>query len=143
MFYCYNFLCVIYGVPVKQNTDNVDSDLKRDNGLYSVTFYGYIVVVIISVTLFDASTACYVFPVARRDPCIGVGCHYGARCLPSPNGRRSHCVCPTRCDQFGDSVGSTTVCGSDGHEYASVCELRRSSCRQLKNIEKKYDGKCG
>jgi len=126
------------------NAGNVDTrDLNCPGGVHLATLYLIVVVIITTVTLFDVSAACYVFPSNRRDPCIGRRCHYGARCSPSADGRKSRCVCPTRCDQFGDAVGSTTVCGSDGHNYASVCELRRTACRQLKNIEKKYDGKCG
>jgi len=118
---------------LRRSTDNVDSDLK----------FHLISVIAIIVSLSDVSSACYAFPADRRDPCVGRHCQYGARCLPSRDGRKSRCVCPTRCDQFGDAVGSSTVCGSDGHDYASVCELHRAACRQLKNIDKKYDGKCG
>ena len=117
----------------------LDSDLNCANGFHSATFY----LLVIIATLLHTSSACYVFPMDRRDPCVGRRCLYGARCLPSPDGRRSRCVCPTRCNQFGDSVGSTIVCGSDGRDYSSMCELRLTACRQLRNIEKKYDGKCG
>lgn len=102
----------------------------------------FYLVVFVLATSISMSVACYVFPAGRRDPCVGRRCRYGARCSPSYDGRKSLCVCPTRCDQFGDAVGSTTVCGSDGRDYASLCELRRAACRQLRDIEKKYDGKC-
>jgi len=124
----------------QRNTDGVDSDLKYTGGHPSAPFR--LVVVVISASI-GISAACYVFPAGRRDPCVGRRCQYGARCSPSRDGRRSLCVCPTRCDRFGDAVGSATVCGSDGRDYAGLCELRRAACRQLTNIEKKYDGKCG
>jgi len=117
--------------------------VKCASGVHSATYYFIITVIIITATLFDITAGCYVFPVDRRDPCVGQRCHYGARCSPSLDGRKSRCVCPTRCDEYGDAVGSSTVCGSDGHDYTSLCELRRTACRLLRHIDKKYDGKCG
>jgi len=123
----------------------IDSDLKCADGPHSASVYltSIVVVVVVAVKLLDVSAACYVFPADRRDPCVGRRCHYGARCLPSADGRKWRCVCPSSCDRYGDSVGAAAVCGSDGRDYASVCELRRAACRQLANVDKRYEGKCG
>jgi len=102
-----------------------------------------IIVVVVVATALSVSAACYVFPAGRRDPCVARRCRYGARCSPSVDGRRSACVCPAHCDRYGDAVGSTTVCGSDGRDYASVCAMRQAACRQLTRIDRKFDGKCG
>ena len=55
------------------------------------------------------------------ESCVGVKCHYGARCH---DGR---CVCPSDCPAAGVSE---SVCGSDGTTYRSACELRRVACRR-------------
>jgi len=35
------------------------------------------------------------------------------------------------------------VCGDDGFDYPSECEMRRQACIEMRNVAKKYDGKCG
>ena len=87
--------------------------------------------------------ACYVYPADVRDPCSGKTCSFGARCVPSLDGLVARCQCPETCGNYGDSVGSTPVCGTDGRDYANTCELQKASCREMKEIGVKFDGKCG
>jgi len=100
------------------------------------------VVVVFTWTAVDVQT-CYVFPPDMDDPCRNKRCSFGAQCVPSLDGLTARCQCPQRCDNYGDSVGSTPVCGTDGRDYANVCEMRRAACSEMRDIEKKYDGKCG
>ena len=86
---------------------------------------------------------CYVYPPDVKDPCRDKPCSFGAQCVPSLDGLTARCQCPQRCDTFGDSVGSTPVCGSDGKDYSSMCEMRRSACSEMKDTSVKYFGKCG
>lgn len=101
------------------------------------------VVAIVVVAVIHGAAACYVFPPEMVDPCRDKRCSFGAQCVPSLDGLTARCQCPQRCDNYGDSVGSTPVCGSDGRDYANTCEMRRSACSEMRDIEKKYDGKCG
>jgi len=87
--------------------------------------------------------ACYVYPPDVRDPCSGKTCSFGARCVASLDGHVARCQCPEICSNYGDSVGSTPVCGSDGVDYPNACELQKAACREMKDIEVKYEGKCG
>ena len=90
------------------------------------------------------SHACYVYPpTAPRDPCAAKTCNYGARCEPTPDGRGARCVCPGHCDSHGDATGSGPVCGTDGREYGSACELHREACEGMREVGVKYHGKCG
>lgn len=86
---------------------------------------------------------CYVFPAETQDPCISRQCRYGARCVPSLDGLSAQCQCPDSCPTFGDHSGSRAVCGSDGVDYPDLCHLNMASCRQSKDIQVKYNGKCG
>ncbi|GBN23152.1 hypothetical protein AVEN_71597-1 [Araneus ventricosus] len=76
------------------------------------------------------------------DPCEDKECHFGAQCRPSPDGQTGECVCPEKCATYGDSRGSRPVCGTDGQDYPNVCELRRTACKQKKEIEAKFQGPC-
>ncbi len=87
--------------------------------------------------------SCYVYPPDVKDPCKGKECSFGAQCVPSLDGLTARCQCPERCNRYGDSVGSTPVCGSDGQDYNNQCEMRRTACREMKDIRVKYFGKCG
>jgi len=77
------------------------------------------------------------------DPCARHHCSFGARCVPSPDGRSARCQCDTRCDPGAAEDSTDPVCGDDGLDYASECELRRRACVEMKNVHKKYNGKCG
>lgn len=81
-------------------------------------------------------------PMEKKDPCRDWRCSYGARCVASLDGLTPRCQCPERCDSFGDSVGSGFVCGSDGRDYANLCELKRKACEEMKDIDRKYEGRC-
>ena len=89
------------------------------------------------------ASGCYVFPPEMVDPCRDKRCSFGAHCVPSLDGLTARCQCPQQCDNYGDSVGSTPVCGTDSRDYANTCEMRRAACSEMRDIEKKYDGKCG
>jgi len=93
--------------------------------------------------LATASTACYVYPADVEDPCAGKTCSFGAHCVASVDGLVARCQCLETCNSYGDSVDSWPVCSTDGVDYDNVCEMRKASCRQMTDIEKKYDGKCG
>ncbi|XP_076472604.1 agrin-like [Babylonia areolata] len=86
--------------------------------------------------------ACYKFPPGKRNPCEGKQCNYGATCQPSLDGSEARCQCPTKCYRYGDNVGSKPVCGSDGHDYANLCEMKKAACNNLTDIRVKYYGKC-
>ena len=51
----------------------------------------------------------------------------------------SECICP-QCD---DANGYSIVCGSDGRTYANICEMKRASCRDKKNIIVAKKASCG
>ena len=86
---------------------------------------------------------CYVYPPDVADPCRDQECSFGAYCVPSLDGMTARCQCPTSCNRYGDSIDSIPVCGSDGINYANQCEMRRSSCNNMKDVHVKYLGKCG
>lgn len=86
---------------------------------------------------------CYKFPADMKDPCHQKDCRFGAQCKPTIDGRNAECVCPTSCATYGDSRGSRPVCGTDGRDYPNVCEMRRYSCKEMKDITVKFTGACG
>lgn len=100
-------------------------------------------VIVVLWLIARGSDACYVYPPDVRDPCEGKVCSFGAQCARSLDGLTARCQCQERCELFGDNIGSAPVCGNDSVDYANMCELRRASCRDMKDIHVKYYGKCG
>jgi hypothetical protein len=98
---------------------------------------------VVVVIVFRWSSACYVYPPDVQDPCEDRPCTFGARCVPALDGLTSRCICPERCDNYGDSVGSTPVCGSDGKDYPNRCSLDKAACQGMQQITVAYEGKCG
>ncbi|KAJ8258866.1 hypothetical protein COCON_G00178780 [Conger conger] len=77
-------------------------------------------------------------PCALKDPCSEVSCSYGSTCVQSSDGLSAKCMCPLSCGARADRV----VCGSDGRDYPSECELNKHACTEQKNIRKQYQGPC-
>ncbi|XP_057605475.1 agrin isoform X2 [Hippopotamus amphibius kiboko] len=77
-------------------------------------------------------------PCGTRDPCSNVTCSFGSTCAPSADGLTATCLCPATC--LGAPEGP--VCGSDGTDYPSECQLLRQACARQENIFKKFDGPC-
>ncbi|XP_016000014.2 agrin isoform X2 [Rousettus aegyptiacus] len=77
-------------------------------------------------------------PCGSRDPCSNVTCSFGSTCARSADGQTATCLCPTTCR--GAPEGP--VCGSDGVDYASECQLLSRACARQENIFKKFDGPC-
>ena len=73
-----------------------------------------------------------------KDPCLDKHCEFGAECAASLDGLTAHCRCPERCDSYHDKH----VCGDDGRDYDSECEMTRESCIQKREIAIKYYGRC-
>ncbi|XP_062961532.1 agrin isoform X2 [Cynocephalus volans] len=72
--------------------------------------------------------------VARRGPCDHCGqCRFGALC-EAETGR---CVCPSEC-----VASAQPVCGSDGHTYASECELHVHACTHQISLRVASAGHC-
>lgn len=94
-------------------------------------------------SIVNLADACYKFPADTADPCAEKECQFGAECKVRLDGKSAECVCPERCTSYGDSKGSRPVCGSDGKDYPSVCELRRTACKEMREISVKYQGSCG
>ncbi|XP_063091307.1 agrin isoform X8 [Cavia porcellus] len=77
-------------------------------------------------------------PCGFRDPCTNVTCSFGSTCARSADGQTATCLCPVTC--HGAPEG--TVCGSDGANYPSECQLLHHACTRQENISKKFDGPC-
>nr|XP_045006946.1 agrin isoform X2 [Jaculus jaculus] len=77
-------------------------------------------------------------PCGSRDPCDNVTCSFGSTCVRSADGQTASCLCPTNCP--GTPEG--TVCGSDGVDYPSECQLLHHACAHQKHIFRKFDGPC-
>ncbi|XP_044524562.1 agrin [Gracilinanus agilis] len=77
-------------------------------------------------------------PCGSRDPCSGVTCSFGSTCARSADGQSAKCICPSSCSGVPEGI----VCGSDGRDYPSECQLHRLACARQENIVKKFDGPC-
>ncbi|XP_024616033.1 agrin [Neophocaena asiaeorientalis asiaeorientalis] len=77
-------------------------------------------------------------PDGTRDPCSNVTCSFGSTCARSADGLTATCLCPATC--LGAPGGP--VCGSDGTDYPSECQLLRQACAHQENVFKKFDGPC-
>uniref|UniRef100_A0A8C9VEY1 Agrin n=1 Tax=Scleropages formosus TaxID=113540 RepID=A0A8C9VEY1_SCLFO len=76
--------------------------------------------------------------VSLKDPCGEVTCSYGSTCVLSSDGQSAKCMCPVSCEGQPRHV----VCGSDGNDYPSECELNKQACAKQTNIRKQYQGPC-
>ncbi|KYO31536.1 agrin isoform C [Alligator mississippiensis] len=77
-------------------------------------------------------------PCGSKDPCAEVTCSFGSTCARSTDGQSAKCICPSSCR----GVAEGTVCGSDGKDYRSECELNKHACDAQQNVFKKFDGPC-
>lgn len=78
-------------------------------------------------------------PAGSKDPCAEVTCSFGSTCVRSADGQSAKCVCPSSCS----GVPESAVCGSDGRDYRSECDLNKHACDKQENVFKKFDGACG
>ncbi|TRZ02482.1 hypothetical protein DNTS_030304 [Danionella cerebrum] len=77
-------------------------------------------------------------PCALKDPCSEVSCSFGSFCIQSSDGLSAKCMCPLSCE----NVPKHVVCGSDGLDYQSECELNMKACATQKNIRLHRQGHC-
>uniref|UniRef100_A0A8C0FVF4 Agrin n=1 Tax=Bubo bubo TaxID=30461 RepID=A0A8C0FVF4_BUBBB len=77
-------------------------------------------------------------PCGSKDPCAEVTCSFGSTCVRSTDGQSAKCVCPSSCSGVPESM----VCGSDGKDYRSECDLNKHACDKQENVFKKFDGAC-
>uniref|UniRef100_A0A9J8CLT3 Agrin n=1 Tax=Cyprinus carpio carpio TaxID=630221 RepID=A0A9J8CLT3_CYPCA len=77
-------------------------------------------------------------PCALKDPCSDVTCSFGSTCIQSSDGLSAKCMCPLSCE----NVPKNVVCGSDGLDYQSECELNMKACAAQKNIRVHHQGRC-
>lgn len=102
-----------------------------------------IFIILFLQVLIPVCNSCYVFPPGKKNPCADKECEFGATCVSTADGMEARCQCPQQCYDYGDSYGSTPLCGNDGNDYDNYCELRRESCKTMNKIKVKYYGKCG
>lgn len=80
----------------------------------------------------------------QNDPCRDKLCGFGARCVVALDGHNASCVCPDECpNSFEHDENTQTVCGSNGVDYTSQCEINKAACTSNKNITVAFKGKCG
>ena len=117
----------------KTNQDQLNKMLVRwVNILFILTLvYGFVLI-----------ECCFEYSGTLRNPCTEDKCPFGAECIPSFDGRSFECSCP-KCASYGDSRDSRPICGSDGRDYSSLCELNRRSCSLSRSVSVRYNGSCG
>lgn len=104
----------------------------------------FILIQILVTTLSSTlCSGCYLYPKDAADPCANKKCSFHSTCVVGMDGVTPECLCPEKCARYGDSRGSKSVCGTDGVDYALVCELKRAACNKMKDIQIKYRGLCG
>ncbi|XP_043286401.1 agrin-like isoform X3 [Venturia canescens] len=77
-----------------------------------------------------------------KDPCNKLNCSQGSQCVRSRDGTEAKCECLESCPSLGDHEGSGPVCGTDGIDYPTVCDLNRSACARGANVSVAFRGKC-
>ncbi|KAF7403675.1 hypothetical protein HZH68_006469 [Vespula germanica] len=78
-----------------------------------------------------------------KDPCSKLNCSQGAQCVRSRDGTEASCECLQTCPNLGDHEGSGPVCGTDGIDYPTLCDLNKGACAKGANISVAFRGKCG
>lgn len=92
-----------------------------------------------SPPLLEATLSLCTLSLGSKDPCAEVTCSFGSTCVRSADGQTARCVCPASCSGVAESI----VCGSDGKDYRSECDLNKHACDKQENVFKKFDGACG
>ncbi|XP_011499741.1 PREDICTED: agrin-like [Ceratosolen solmsi marchali] len=81
-------------------------------------------------------------PNEKIDPCEKLNCTLGSQCVRSKDGTEAKCECLESCPSLGDHEGAGPVCGTDGVDYPSLCDLNRQACATAANISVAFRGKC-
>ncbi|XP_023317624.1 agrin-like isoform X1 [Trichogramma pretiosum] len=81
-------------------------------------------------------------PCEKTDPCAKLNCSLGSHCVRTPDGEDARCECMDSCPSHGDHDAAGPVCGSDGVDYPSLCDLNRVACSTSTNISVAFRGKC-
>jgi len=84
-----------------------------------------------------------VFFAEIKDPCLKLNCSQGLQCVRTRDGKEATCECLESCPNLGDHEGSGPVCGTDGIDYPTLCDLNRVACAKGANITVAFRGKCG
>ncbi|XP_020299873.1 agrin-like isoform X1 [Pseudomyrmex gracilis] len=77
-----------------------------------------------------------------KDPCVNLNCSQGSHCVRSRDGKEATCECLESCPNLGDHEESGPVCGTDGIDYPTQCDLNRAACAKGANITVAFRGKC-
>ncbi|XP_025268706.1 agrin isoform X5 [Camponotus floridanus] len=77
-----------------------------------------------------------------KDPCLKLNCSQGLQCVRTRDGKEASCECLESCPNLGDHEGSGPVCGTDGIDYPTLCDLNRVACAKGANITVAFRGKC-
>lgn len=98
-----------------------------------------------------------------KSKCVQSDCKFGAVCSQLTNGGGSQCKCPDECLDYREVVdymksyqlhnksnnqlmsinGQQTICGDDGNQYESICQMVKIACERRKHVSIKYVGLCG